>query len=111
MSKEKIVDSIYKAYGTDSGILLGIKERGVVEAIVEFTINRLHPATPAATDAKSDAVGVLDWLLGVNVNGINNDEKLKIIMVDGEFYWETDNDGDQPMDAEQLYQRFKKQNP
>lgn len=41
MTKEQIVDSIYKAYGTNSGILFGIKERMIVEAIVEFTIKKL----------------------------------------------------------------------
>lgn len=41
MKKEEIVNSIYAAYGTDSGILFGIKERSVVDAIVEFTLARL----------------------------------------------------------------------
>ena len=40
--KKTIVDSIYKAYGSDSGVLFGIKERKIVEAIVEFTINKLN---------------------------------------------------------------------
>jgi hypothetical protein len=40
--KKAIVDSIYKAYGSDSGVLFGIKERSIVEAIVEFTINRIN---------------------------------------------------------------------
>ena len=41
MTKEQIVNDIYKAYGTDSGILFGIKERETVTAIVEFTLNRI----------------------------------------------------------------------
>jgi hypothetical protein len=39
--KKAIVDDIYNAYGSDSGVLFGITERGIVEAIVEFTINRI----------------------------------------------------------------------
>ena len=41
MTKKQIVNDIYKAYGTDSGILFGIKERETVTAIVEFTLNRI----------------------------------------------------------------------
>ena len=37
---EYILDSIYKSYGSDSGILLGIKDKQVVKAIVEFAVNR-----------------------------------------------------------------------
>lgn len=37
----EIVSKLYKAYGTDSGILFGIKERVVVEAIVKFTLSEL----------------------------------------------------------------------
>jgi len=44
--QDEIVDSIYKAYGSDSGVLFGIKERDAVKAIVEFTLNRITPATP-----------------------------------------------------------------
>ena len=43
MTKEEIVNDIYAAYGSDSGILFGIKEKSVVEAIVEFTLNRVEP--------------------------------------------------------------------
>ena len=39
--KEEIVNKLYAAYGTDSGILFGIKERSIVEAIVDFTLNSL----------------------------------------------------------------------
>lgn len=37
---EEILNSIYSAYGTDSGELLGIKEKMVTKAIIEFTLNR-----------------------------------------------------------------------
>lgn len=33
-----ITNKLYAAYGTDSGILFGIKERQIVEAIVKFTM-------------------------------------------------------------------------
>jgi len=41
MNTNEILESIYKAYGSDSGVLLGITDKQVVKAIVEFTINRL----------------------------------------------------------------------
>lgn len=46
MSKEidekvaKITDKIYAAYGTDSGILLGINNKSVVKAIIKFAVER-----------------------------------------------------------------------
>ena len=44
-SKEvtKLTDAIYKAYGTDSGILFGLPphKRAIVEAIVTATLNCL----------------------------------------------------------------------
>ncbi len=41
---DKIMDKIYAAYGTDSGILFGIKERDIVKTIVEFTLknSKIH---------------------------------------------------------------------
>ncbi len=42
MNKEQIVNDIYSTYGSDSGVLFGIKERDVVKAIVEFTLNRCN---------------------------------------------------------------------
>jgi len=45
MNTDEILESIYKAYGSDSGVLFGIKEKEIVKAIIEFTINRL-PKTP-----------------------------------------------------------------
>ncbi len=42
MDKDQIVNEIYEAYGSDNGVLFGIKERDVVKAIVEFTLNRCN---------------------------------------------------------------------
>lgn len=39
---EEIVDKIYAAYGTDSGVLFGIRERAIVSAIVKFTLKQVH---------------------------------------------------------------------
>ena len=38
-SKEEIINNLYAAYGSDSGILFGIRERPIVEAIIDFFIN------------------------------------------------------------------------
>ena len=36
-----LMNKLYKSYGTDSGILFGIKDRSVVEAIVTFTLDEI----------------------------------------------------------------------
>lgn len=41
MNKEQIVKKLYASYGTDSGVLFGISDKQVVEAIVGFTILQL----------------------------------------------------------------------
>jgi hypothetical protein len=41
LSKEKeIVENLYKRFGTDSGILFGIKERAVVEMLVNMIVEQ-----------------------------------------------------------------------
>jgi len=35
----KIIEKLYKSYGTDSGIF-GISDRGVIEAIIKFAVER-----------------------------------------------------------------------
>ena len=39
---KQIVDKLYSAYGTDSGIIFGIKDRKIVEGIVEFTLIQIE---------------------------------------------------------------------
>jgi len=36
-----IMDKLYKTYGTDTGILFGITDKNIVEAIVDFTLNEV----------------------------------------------------------------------
>ena len=45
---QEIVDHLYKAYGTDTGILFGIREPKTVAVIVQLTLN--------ATRKKADAI-------------------------------------------------------
>lgn len=44
---QSILDKIYATYGTDSGILFGIKNKWVVETIIEFTIKEIGKTTTA----------------------------------------------------------------
>ncbi len=37
---KKIIDILYKAYGTDSGVLFGISDRDAVGAIIKFAVER-----------------------------------------------------------------------
>jgi hypothetical protein len=64
------------------------------------------PALPAEEQDKL-AVEFADWLLDVNLNGVANDPSLKIILYGGNYYWESDDDGDYPLDAKRLYELFK----
>lgn len=41
ITSEMILDKLYTAYGSDSGILFGITSRIIVQTIVEFTINTI----------------------------------------------------------------------
>lgn len=41
---EEILNEIYSAYGTDSGMLFGITDKSIVKAIIEFTLTRLSQA-------------------------------------------------------------------
>lgn len=38
---DEILNKIYAAYGSGSGILFGIKEREIVEAIIKFTLSEV----------------------------------------------------------------------
>lgn len=44
-TSDEILNKLYAAYGTDSGILFGIKEMDIVKAIVNFTLDYSHPQT------------------------------------------------------------------
>jgi len=45
---QEIVDYLYKAFGTDTGILFGIREPKIAAVIVQLTLNK--------TRQKSDAI-------------------------------------------------------
>lgn len=36
---QKILDRLYQAYGTDTGVLFGIHEKKIVAVIVQFTLD------------------------------------------------------------------------
>lgn len=62
-------------------------------------------------EIEREAIAFAEWIAEVNVNGINNDPNLRIILCDGEYYWESDKDGDQPISEQNLYHLFKQNNP
>ncbi len=37
---DKITEEIYKAYGTDTGILFGIKDKSAVKAVIKYAVER-----------------------------------------------------------------------
>ena len=39
---KKIMDKIYAAYGSDSGVLFGIKDTKTVKAIIRFTVQEIE---------------------------------------------------------------------
>jgi len=63
MNTNEILESIYKAYGSDSGILFGITDKQVTKAIIEFTINRL-PESPSPSDRERELEKEVERLKG-----------------------------------------------
>ena len=39
---QKIMDVLYKAYGTDSGILFGISSPKIVAVVIQFTLDYIE---------------------------------------------------------------------
>lgn len=72
----------------------------IVTCIEEYAKQFQPPVT-------GDAIKVLDWLLDVNANGLRGERFHKIIMCDGEFYWESDHDGDQPMEGKDIFELYQ----
>jgi len=64
-----------------------------------------------ALQLSGDAIEkVFGWIEDVNVNGVGEMEDHKIVLCDGEFYWECDKDGDQPISPKEMariYQQVK----
>lgn len=58
-------------------------------------------------EGEEEAVEILNWLAHINVNGYKGTEFSEIILVDGEYYYKLDEDGDQPITPQQLYKIFK----
>lgn len=52
---------------------------------------------------RENTIAMLDKLLDFNANGFVGFSPDRILMVDGEYYWESDTDGDQPISPEKLY--------
>lgn len=75
----------------------------------KWEVKLAYPVIPPIIK-ENEVVKVLDWLLYVNENGINGNRFSKIIMMDGEFYWETDANGDQPLDGKAIYTLFQSNN-
>ena len=44
---QEILEYLYKAYGTDSGILFGIRESKIVGVIIQITLNQIRKKTDA----------------------------------------------------------------
>lgn len=66
----------------------------------------LDESTPSK-EGEEEAVEILNWLAHINVNGYKGTEFSEIILVDGEYYYKLDEDGDQPITPQQLYKIFK----
>jgi 2,3-bisphosphoglycerate-independent phosphoglycerate mutase len=91
---EQVLEKLYAAYGTDSGILFGIKEKDIVKAIVEFTLNQsskwdeqpipeqdeLQPETAGALRSwadKHNKAEMMNELFENKLNQLKNDENSK----------------------------------
>lgn len=46
MLNKEITDKLYAAFGSDTGIVFGIKERAIVEEIIKFTSDQIFKRIP-----------------------------------------------------------------
>jgi hypothetical protein len=53
MTEDEIIQKLYSAFGTNSGILFGIKDKDAVRMIVRFTMNSPSPLWAGDEDAKN----------------------------------------------------------
>ena len=74
MGTNEIVDSIYKAYGTDSGILFGIKEKSITKAIVEFTVNRIGDERQKLLDSNRELLEAIEGYFDIIREQTRNEE-------------------------------------
>lgn len=73
-TSDEILNKLYAAYGTDSGILFGIKEMDIVKAIVNFTLDYSHPPTETIKEEDVQVGGFTKgkWEIGGTSRGLNN---------------------------------------
>jgi hypothetical protein len=81
------------------------REKWTTTQLDEINIAHVHYAyNSRLIPAKGDAVKVLDWLLKQSDLNI-------LIMNDGCFYYESDKDGDQELEPEDIVKMYLKENP
>ncbi len=68
--KNEIVNKLYNSFGTDSGILFGIKERQIVETIVEFTLESTQQDKPISKEEGGYRVGRAQGRAVLNKDGV-----------------------------------------
>jgi hypothetical protein len=51
---------------------------------------------------------MLDFILCANANGIGDEQFFKIELCDGDFYWQTDKDGDQPLGPDEMIKIYER---
>lgn len=69
-------------------------------------IEWLDESAPSPLQEAVDAVDVLNWLLGFECPATEDYSSDKIIICDGDFYWSRDEDGDHPMDGNDILRLF-----
>ncbi len=59
-----------------------------------------HIANFASQESEMEAKAIVKWIM-------DRDGFEKMTLVDNDFYFHNDNDGDNPLDENELYQQFK----
>lgn len=64
METEKIVNRLYVLFGTDSGVLFGIKDKSIVSAIVDFAIKSITDMQETESEVAFEdaAKPLIKWL-------------------------------------------------
>lgn len=94
------IDNFKAGYAASNQSIEKDKEIDKLRRNLEYLEGHITQSSSA-----EEAIGVLDWLLEFESNEGGFPDK--IIICDGDYYWESDKDGDQPLDGKDIIKIYK----
>lgn len=83
----------WKNHKTDRELLLSTEDQNMIEAAME-------------EHAEQQAIEFAKWIADLEASEEQSGHIYGLTLIDGNYYWEGDEDGDQPLSEEQLYKMF-----